>query len=128
MVQSVEERRASTRRWKKDNPKKLWVQYAIGRAKRRAKKKNLPFNLTTEHIHSIITDECVVFGNTFAFAGNVTCSDNSPSIDRIDPKKGYVIGNVVIISLKANNIKNAYTSDDLMKVALWLKSIEDDKT
>lgn len=106
----------------------MWVMYAIARAKRRAKVKNLPYDLTTDHIHSIITDNCPIFNIPFLFSGNVTCCDNSPSIDRIDPKKGYVCGNVAIISVKANNIKNAYSSDDLMKVALWLKDIEDGKS
>jgi hypothetical protein len=69
-----------------------------------------------------------VFGTPFVFAGNVSASDSSPSIDRIDPKKGYVLENIAIISVKANLIKNAYSAAELMQVALWLNGIEHDKT
>jgi hypothetical protein len=46
----------------------------------------------------------------------------SPSLDRLDPKLGYVPGNIVIISVKANLIKSAYGSEDILKVGEWLKS------
>tara|TARA_R100000995_G_scaffold47914_1_gene22812 strand:- start:1168 stop:1515 length:348 start_codon:yes stop_codon:yes gene_type:complete len=41
----------------------------------------------------------------------------SPALDRIVPEKGYVIGNVEIISSKANNVKSLGTSEDLYRVA-----------
>jgi len=47
--------------------------------------------------------------------------DNSPSIDRIDPDKGYVSGNVRIVSNKYNSIKNNSTPEDRIKIAkYWL--------
>jgi hypothetical protein len=38
---------------------------------------------------------------------------NSPSLDRIDPTKGYVKGNVWIISSKANTFKSYATHEEL---------------
>ena len=38
-------------------------------------------------------------------------------MDRIVPEKGYVKGNVEIISSKANNTKSIGTSEDLYRVA-----------
>lgn len=119
---------ARAQQWKQDNPKSLWVSYAVERAKRRAKEKNLPYDLSNKKIFSIVPDACPVFGTPFVFAGNVSASDSSPSIDRIDPKKGYVLENIAIISVKANLIKNAYSAAELMQVALWLNGIEHDKT
>lgn len=100
----------------------------IRRAKNRAKLKNVPCDLTSKQIMKIMHSTCPVFGTPFVYSGNKVVNEYSPSIDRIDPKKGYTIDNIVIISIKANQIKSAYTSADLMKVAQWLKSIEDDQT
>lgn len=120
---------AKAKVWKQENPKNTWVSWAVYRAKRRAKVKGVPFDLCTKQLLPLVPDVCPVFGTPFTFIGNVSGgSDTSPSIDRIDPKKGYVIENIAIISVKANAIKSAYTSDDLMKVAKWLKDIENDKT
>ena len=47
--------------------------------------------------------------------------DNWPSIDRIDNTKGYIPGNVWIISYKANRIKSDSNPGELMLIALSLK-------
>lgn len=47
-------------------------------------------------------------------------AENSVSFDRIDPNKGYVSGNVVIISWRANRIKNDGTADEHQKIADFL--------
>ena len=47
-------------------------------------------------------------------------AENSPSFDRIDPTKGYVKGNVIIISWRANRIKNDGTLEDFKKIVDYL--------
>lgn len=81
----------------------------------RAKEKGLDFNLTLDDF--VIPDVCPVldiplkrnFGKGFS-------SHNSPSLDRIVPSKGYVKGNVIIISTLANRIKQDATPEQIMKV------------
>ena len=47
---------------------------------------------------------------------------NSPSIDRLDNTKGYVKGNVWVISTLANNMKNSAGFKDLHIFADWVKA------
>jgi len=101
----------------------------LNNLKTRAKKKNYDFDIDLEYLMSLMTDNCPVFG--FPLAWDVMHKENqcghatfdSPTVDRIDSKKGYVKGNVVWISHKANSIKNSATHEELTQVAEWLKSI-----
>lgn len=48
--------------------------------------------------------------------------ENSPSIDQIDPTKGYVPGNVAVMSWRANRIKNDGTLEEHVKIVNWLSN------
>ena len=82
-------------------------------AKIRAKKKNIPFNLTEEDI--FVPEFCPILGIPLKVSDQIPTS-NSPSLDRIIPEKGYVKDNIVVISYKANTIKNDSTIDELKKI------------
>lgn len=86
------------------------------RAKRRAKEKNLSFNIEVEDI--IIPEKCPVFNTPFIISRN---SEQSPSLDRIDSSKGYVKGNIQVISRKANTIKSNATPEEVMLVAKFME-------
>lgn len=67
---------------------------------------------------------CPVFGIKLNYQGNKGQKgfvDDSPSIDKIDPKKGYVKGNVQIISWRANRIKSDATIQELETLVMFLK-------
>ena len=49
---------------------------------------------------------------TLGFKNN----DLTKSIDRIDPKKGYVKDNIIVVSMRANRIKTDATVDEIRRV------------
>lgn len=48
--------------------------------------------------------------------------NSSPSIDRFDPHKGYVVGNAALICWRCNNLKRDATIEELETVVAWMKS------
>lgn len=82
-------------------------------AKKRAKTKNIPFNLDISDI--VIPTTCPVLGIELCI-NNHASKPNSPSLDRIVPEIGYVKGNVIVVSMKANQIKTNSTLSELRAV------------
>jgi hypothetical protein len=92
-------------------------------AQQRAKKQNIPFDLTIDYLLSIASDNCPVFKQEFRWGRHKgKPHDFTPSLDRIIPELGYVEGNVAFISNKANRIKNNAQEKELYAVADWLHS------
>lgn len=88
-------------------------------AKGRAKKKGLEFNLEPSDIS--IPTICPILGIKLERAiGTGLKLDSSPSLDRIDPNKGYIKGNVWVISQKANAMKSNATQEELFNFAAWV--------
>lgn len=106
-----------TQKSRAENPE-LWMYYS---AKKRARARNLEFNLEKSDI--IIPDMCPVFDIPLFKVGGGAAKDNSPSLDRVDNSKGYIKGNIAVISAKANRIKSNATAEEIRKVADWLDSI-----
>lgn len=88
-------------------------------ARSRAKKKGLEFNITSKDV--VIPEYCPILGLKLERApyGSRAGQPQSPSIDRLDATKGYIPGNVWVISRKANIIKTDATLDELVKVGEW---------
>jgi hypothetical protein len=88
------------------------------RIKGKAKRMSIPFDLELSDI--VIPSICPALGVPLVIGER---SPYNPSLDRIDPKKGYVKGNVVVISKRANTIKNDATADELRKVATFVDEL-----
>lgn len=106
--------------FKKNNPKECIRRRLFHSAKKRAKLGNLPFNITKEDI--VFGDFCPVFGTKFVYDANAHCSI-SPSLDKIIPSKGYVKGNICVISFRANHIKSNVSLEDFQKLTRWYEGV-----
>lgn len=58
-------------------------------------------------------------------SGDKSKKDNSPSIDRMDCSKGYIPGNVAVMSWRANMLKCDGTLEEFEKLVLYLKRLGD---
>jgi hypothetical protein len=103
------------------NPVPVQTRNMVKKARERAEKKELPFDIDCDYIRSIAPSHCPVFGTKLEWSchrgGAAHSLPNSPSLDRIDPSKGYVKGNVWIISNRANTIKSDASHEELKLVA-----------
>jgi hypothetical protein len=82
------------------------------RAKNNAKEKQMEFNLEIEDI--IIPTICPYLGVELFTESTQSRNPNYYSVDRIDSTKGYIKGNIQIISLLANTMKNNATINELI--------------
>jgi hypothetical protein len=82
--------------------------------KNRANRLGLPFDLSPSDI--IIPTHCPILGIVID-PSYTKRSDNSPSVDRVVPSRGYVKGNVVVISWRANRLKSDASVDELRRIA-----------
>lgn len=94
-------------------------------ARKRAKQNGLECTITVDDI--VIPDICPALGIKLEArigAGRQNREDigNSPSLDRIDNSKGYIPGNVAVISLRANMIKTDATAAELSAVAAYIEA------
>jgi hypothetical protein len=94
------------KRYKKNNP----VSYLLTQARRRAKQSGLAFDLSIEDL--LVPEVCPYLKTAF-----VVGTRYAASIDRIDNTRGYVKGNVEIISRKANTMKNDASVAELLEFA-----------
>lgn len=89
-------------------------RYLWRSAKGRASRQGIEFDLLPEDV--VIPLHCPVFGIPLLISeGRHT--DNSPSVDRVDSSRGYVRGNVEVISWKANRLKSNATPQELRRLA-----------
>jgi hypothetical protein len=92
----------------------------LGQARYRAKKKGIEFNLELSDV--VIPKVCPVL-KILLSAGSSSGGPRgcSPSLDRIDNTKGYIKGNVQVMSHKANTMKHCADNNELILFANWIK-------
>ena len=105
-------------------------------ARGRARKNNVPYDLSIHDLRKLVTDKCPILGIKFELnkegkkwgtGKGKNNWQNSPSLDRIVPDKGYVKDNIIIVSLMANSIKNQATPEQILTVGNFYKKLYKEK-
>jgi len=114
------------RRWlnRTDDQRRKSVLYG---AAYRAKRQGVPFNITHQDIDDIWPKDncCPALGTPLVWAAK-NFTPNSPSLDKINPQLGYVVGNIAIVSYLANSIMQNALPSEVTKVAQWFsQQVED---
>ena len=121
-VVAKEKRRVYENNWQKENRDLHIEKYLLYGATRRAKEKGLDFTIELSDI--VIPELCPYLKEPFQLTNRRRGEDrtNWPSLDRIDNDKGYIKGNIEVISHLANTMKGKAS---LMQLKQFSKTIED---
>ena len=99
--------------------------YQVQRLKFRSKKANAlrtGYTWDIEFGDIMWPSQCPILGTELDYFAECA-QENSPSFDRIDSNLGYVKGNVIIVSWRANRIKNNGTAEEHFKIATYLTQL-----
>ena len=106
--------------WRNANP----LRAMLSGARARAKKQGMEFSITEADLLPQPT-HCPVLGIELVYwplgAGKGKYRANSASIDRKDNSKGYVHGNVFIVSYRANSVKRDGTAEEHEAIMTWMR-------
>jgi hypothetical protein len=104
-------------KWKNANPKK----YILWRASQHARLSGRECTLTEDDI--TLVSFCPVLGYELEYSSGKN-NPASASLDRIDNSKGYVKGNVIVVSKRANEIKRDASVEELGKVYKFYEALQ----
>lgn len=96
---------------------KDFINAVLNTAKIRARTLGIPFNLEASSLS--IPERCPIFNTPLVWTDKIT--NDTPSLDRLVPDKGYVSGNVTFISMRANRIKSDASLSDLQRIVEWMQ-------
>lgn len=102
------------KRWMKEN----WLRRMLTVAKARAKRNNIEFDITLEDV--LVPTHCPITGIKLE-AGHVGGKMKSYSLDRIDNAKGYIKGNVALISHRANSCKSDLSLEEARRLVAYME-------
>lgn len=101
----------------------VFLKTLLTGSRQRAKKKGIEHTLTYEDIEELLSTQgrrCVFTKIPFETDRRDAVGGKnpwSPSLDRVDSRKGYVKGNVQLTSLMYNMCKHTFTDDDVRTFA-----------
>lgn len=103
---------------RRENYRRKIVDVMFYAARQRAKKYNVEFDITRDDI--VVPKICPILGIPL-YVSDGKASNNSPTLDRVHPHKGYTKGNVRVISHRANSKKQDNTIEDFERFIEYMK-------
>lgn len=99
------------------------IRHQYNEIKSRASDRGLSCTLTLDKLRALMDEStvCPIFNKNYAPKG-IGCKrdDLSKSVDRLNSNLGYTDDNVVIISDRANRIKNDGTAEEHLQIGIWM--------
>lgn len=92
------------------------------RASQRARKQGIGYSLDPLALN--IPERCPVLGVQMTLQNR----DSTPTLDRMDPTKGYTQDNVSVISWRANSLKKNGTLEEFENLVQWMRSRQNGDT
>lgn len=120
---------ASYAEWSLDP--RLRLQKLSYMAKNRAKMKNLEYDIDGDYLYSLWIEGngcCALTGQSFdltKWGGKGQVNPQAPSVDRIEPKLGYVKGNVRLITYHMNIALSDFGTDEFERLIRNYMEIND---
>ena len=105
------QRLVNCKKWRAENFEKALYMSARARARR----KQIPFDLELSDI--VIPDYCPYMKIPLTRTQGAGIVYSNASLDRIDSTKGYIKGNIRVISFLANQMKSHATEKELIRFA-----------
>ena len=116
---------------KTEDPISLWLYNNFHNVKYRANKDNILFLITKEDLKNSLLEnnmKCIYCKKELNFNGTPINRMNSPTIDRIIPKLGYIKDNITICCYRCNAIKSDANFDELLNIGTVLKELLEKNT
>lgn len=107
--------------WEESNHDQRPVKWLLKAARRRARASGILFDITEADVTYPIDGICPVFNVPM-----VRRTPYAPSLDRLDNSKGYIRGNVAIISWRANHLKSDGNLSEHRQLTEWMLGLEED--
>jgi hypothetical protein len=81
------------------------------------------FSITLKDVEAVWPKNglCPAIGLRLRSSVGTGPGEASPTLDRLVPSRGYVPGNIAVISMLANRIKSSATTEQVARVAAWMR-------
>lgn len=116
-----EENKEEMVKYQSDRRQTFPVRVLLINAKSRAKKRGIEFNILEEDLKPFPT-HCPVLGFELVYTAKEILQENSASLDRFDNTKGYIKGNVNIVSHRANALKRDASLKEVKSILRYMEN------